>query len=638
MKLVLLAGLAAALFLAAWEVLPAQTAGAHRGAVNALVSDDQGRVLSAGADGFLGIWSPADRAAVDRYQLSPYPIAAMAKRPGRSQIAVIESNGLGVYRISAWDYEKKERFFVLSFRDPLSCIGYSASGGFIMAGRNSRAASVLFIHPETGEILESPAQLSGAAAFAATGISERSMIAYTASGTLSYWELETGEEIRRFRVPANLGSPILFSGNRFLAGIDSQGILVLNAVSGSTIARERSIRRGKLFLSRGDLPEFWCLGAGNNPVLYRLTLDFAGKLEIKDRLNLSVPAVSAVSAEYRIVLGCSGGTLLALEGEEAVPLPALNRRSIEEAAAAGNSLVFLCEGSGLGTIPLDYRELQEGMILTLEKAEFYNRISAAPESGVFVLWQSNNTRRPPVVRSAAGIGRGEEGTPLSRLSGRHPLRAVSVLGNQGLFLDSGGSIKVASLESGELLFSSVSSGSLDAAFAGPQILVLAQSTGNAPFLKINAATGETVPLPSPALGTRVYRSGSGALYGVTVTGKTDKVSALVKIDLSGELRSLAEYPGEDSGCGIAEVRGVPAASLGGEGAAFYGQGGAVLFQRTPGLPVQLIEGGGAVIVLDGDGALNWHDPSGKAAARFSICENEWILETGERIIRGAIVE
>ncbi|MDR1374759.1 MAG: WD40 repeat domain-containing protein [Treponema sp.] len=637
MKFVVFAGLVAALFLAAAGILPAQTAGAHRGAVNALAFDDRGRILSAGADGFLGIWSPADRAAVDRYQLSPYPITAMTKRPGESQIAVIESDGLGTYRISAWDYEKKERFFVLGFKDPLSCIGYSASGGFIMAGWNSRTAAVIFIHPETGEILESPAQLSGATVFAATGVSERSMITYTAAGTLSYWELETGEEIRRFRVPANLGNPILFSGNRFLAGIDSQGILVLNAVSGTVITRERSIRRGKLYLSQGDLPEFWCLGAENNPVLYRLALDFAGKLEIKDRLNLSAPAVSVVSAEYRIVLGCSDGNLLALEGEETVPLVALNRRSIEEAAAAGNSLVFLCEGSGLGTIPLDYRELREGMILTLEKAESYNRISAAPENGVFILWQSNNTRRPPVVRSAAGIGRGEAGMPLDKTAGRNPLRAVSVLGNRGLFLDSGGNIRVASLESGELLFSSVSSGSLDAAFADPQTLILGKSTGNAPFLKIDTATRETVPFPSPGLGTRVYRSGSGTLYGVTVTGEADKISVLVRIDPSGELRALAEYPGEDSGCSIAEAWGIPAASLGGEEAVFYEER-SVPFQRTQGLPVQLIEAGGAVIVLNGDGALSWHDASGKSAARFSIYGNEWFLETGEKTIRGNIAE
>jgi hypothetical protein len=641
MKFVLSASLAAALFLAAGGMPQAQTAGTHRGAVNALAFDEQGRILSAGADGFLGLWSPEDRAALDRRQLSPYPITAMAKRPGKPQIAVIESNGLGVYRISAWDYEKKERLFTFNSGDPLSYIGYSASGGFIMAGRNTRAASVLFIRPETGEILESPAQLSGAAVFAATGVSERSMIAYTASGSLSYWELESGEEIRRFKVPANMGSPILFSNNRFFAGIDSQGILVLNAVSGTVIARERSIRRGKLFSSPGDLSEFWCLGAGNNPVLYRLILDFEGKLEIKDRFNLSSPAVSAAGAEYRIVLGCSDGTLLVLEQGEAAPLvsplAALNRRNIEEAAAAGNSLVFLCEGSGLGAIPLDYRNLREGMILTLEKAESYNRISAA-ESGLFVLWQSNNTRRPPALRNAAGIGRAGEGRPLGRVYGRNPLRAVSILGDRGLFLDSGGNVKVISLESGEPLFSSVSAGSLDAVFADPQTLILGKSTGNAPFLKINTLTGETVSLPSPGLGTRVYRSGSGALYGVIVTGEADRVSSLVRIEASGELSPLAEYPGEDPGCGIAEARGIPAASLGGEEAAFYGPRGPVPFQRTPGLPIRLIEGDGAVIVLDGDGALNWHDPSGKTAARFSIYGNEWILESGGKTIGGSIAD
>jgi WD40 repeat protein len=96
--------------------------GPHRGTVNA-IAEDGDRIISAGEDGFLELWSVPDGAALERFQVSVLPVKKMAKRPGKSQVCVWESDGFAENRISVWDYREKKRLFVIPSRDPLRDIG-----------------------------------------------------------------------------------------------------------------------------------------------------------------------------------------------------------------------------------------------------------------------------------------------------------------------------------------------------------------------------------------------------------------------------------------------------------------------------------------------------------------------------------
>ncbi|MDR0709905.1 MAG: hypothetical protein LBF77_07550, partial [Spirochaetaceae bacterium] len=47
-------------------------AGGHRGKINALIRDRSGRIISAGEDGFIGIWDIQEGRAEERFQISEY--------------------------------------------------------------------------------------------------------------------------------------------------------------------------------------------------------------------------------------------------------------------------------------------------------------------------------------------------------------------------------------------------------------------------------------------------------------------------------------------------------------------------------------------------------------------------------------
>ncbi|GHV87806.1 hypothetical protein AGMMS50267_01660 [Spirochaetia bacterium] len=642
---------------------PAAPAGKHRGKVNAIIYDGANRILSAGEDGFLGIWNIADNAAEERFQLSSYALMSMVLRPGYPQIALVESDGMGRYRISAWDYQKKKNLFILRFRDPISCLAYSAGGNFIILS-GSAQSTVVFIHAETGEPLESPAGLTGPVSFAATGRSERTMISYSPSGVLSYWELESGEERLRLSVPAAIASPILFRNNTLFGGFDAQGLVILDAGSGNEILRDRQIKRGALFPANTGGAEFLCLSVlGDSIELYQYGISTAGRLEILNRTQIACPQDSLIPGDMifvpiaaEIALGTSGGGVYLLSPDgTARPMAASDQIPVREAAASGSVLAFIMEGDVTAFIPADYTALRSGSPLHLASAESYTHIASAPGNGrsglpgTFLFWQ--DIAPIPVIKT---VERGS--SPLQfRESGRirldtfslpFPIRSVSVLDNHALFLDSAGNLAVFSMgpvdspeptgpaETGTMRFSFSSAGALDAAFLDGQNIIIARSavSGNTPFLKININTGETVPLAYPvSIGVRIYRGGSGALYGTAIDGSGDEMkTVIVRLDPSNPAQSvrIAEYQGEDTAFGIAENAGVLAAAIGGDGAARYGEDSFTPFERSPGLPVALINGGGRFIVIDEEGSIVWHDgETGKLLALLRIYQNEWILKT-----------
>ncbi|MDR3115377.1 MAG: WD40 repeat domain-containing protein [Treponema sp.] len=654
------AGFLAGILLAFGADLPAQsrsaypsTAGKHAGAVNAAVYDGEDRVLSAGADGFLGIWNIRNNASEERFQVSPYSLVSMARRPGENQIALIESDGLGLYRISAWDYRKKQNLFTLRFRDPISYITYSAGGNFIIVSRSARTG-VVFIHPETGDLLQSPENFSSSVSFAATGRSERTMISYSPTGILSYWELESGEEIRHFTAPPNIRTPILFGNNRFFGGFDNRGLVILDAVSGNEIIRDSQVPRGVLYPVDQEEAEFICLSTEGNPRILRYGVGSSGRLEARGGRDIpsggnsaSPSAVtSAAIAGNAVVLGTADGLVWSLsEYGTARAFTFTEQLAVREAGASGNHLAVITANDFLAFIPLDFNDFIDREPIRLENAEDYTHIAAEADPrapyGTFLFWHPEDSRAVPLVRKYPGNSR----LTLDKVPRQFPLRSAVILGSQALFLDSVGNITVVSLDTGDVRFSFFAAGALDAAFLDGWNIVIGRSAvlGNTPFLKVDITTGETVPLAYPAaIGARIYRGGSGVLYGAAVTGGTGSVrTGILRLNPADPPQSirLVEYQGEDTAFGIAESGGVLASSIGGDGITLYSALGLASFERSAGLPLRLINGGDRFVTLDAEGNAGWHDnQTGELLALLRFYAGEWVLEQKDgRIKRGRLI-
>jgi WD40 repeat protein len=635
----------------------ASMAPGHSGAVSIMAFDSvRNYVITAGMDGFLGIWNVRTFAAVDRFQASPYAIRSMILRPGKSQVALVESDGIGVHRISAWDYGLKRNLFTLRFRDPITFINYSGAGNFLMVARSARAG-VVFIHPETGEALDSPPNQTGNIILSATGSSERTMMTYAASGQITYWELDTGRMIQNSVAPPNLGSPILFGNNRYICGIDTEGLVVLDAVTGKELARDQNVDRGKLFpVASSDLLEFLYLGTLHN-IANRGTITLAhyaittrGTLEGSNRTAFSaMPLISSGTSASAgsVALGTiDGGVwIFATSHSEPQPMNVIKLTHINSVAVSGDSLGFLTEDRYLSILPLDFYLLRDRDTIILENSRGNTHISGDPStSGRFLFWQSNDTRSYPILVSGAGTTARTD-VVLNRLALRQPLRSTSLLDNQILFMDSLGNITVLSTETGSSKFTYTAADPLDISFFDSENIIIghADLSGNSPFLLVNTATEETVPFNYPStVGAKLYRSAGGSVYGGVVEGSSDSATTvllLLDIEDPEASRRLVEYQGEDTGFIIAQSGASVASTIGGNGPTLHSNDrGFVFFEQIPSLPADLIGSERYFIVLGRDGSISWHNnATGSLLARLRLLQTEWILDTPDRgLLRGPL--
>ncbi|MCL1931639.1 MAG: WD40 repeat domain-containing protein [Treponema sp.] len=645
--------------------------GGHNGSINALVHRGD-TVLSAGDDGFLEIWAAGQSGdqVKSRFQISPYRIVAMAGRPEKDEVCVIESDGLGLYRVSAWNYAERRNIFTQPARDSLSYINYSTAGNFIIAARTGRSG-LFFFNADTGNVMPAPQSLTAAVSLAVTGRSERTMLTYSESGELSYWDLTSGDKTSHFDAPRNLRSPILFGNSRYFAGVNAEGLAVINAVTGIVMASDASVPDGSLLCPSGD--EFLCLIQKENTAaqVYRYTIDRAGQLAAPGRFSLSAPGANNrftsiaagvagnASASGSIALGTAAGSLVFSNMSGRLTNPSTGEKiNITEVEVSGQVIAFLAGNGTMGFIPLQYNQLTPGRMIRIEQnAEAYNRLTAFAErqnpDGQFVLWQDGNIRTLPVMWRSSPRS---EKLPLSDISFRSPVRAVDSTGGKILFLDSAGNITVISpfAPDKKPSFSFSSVGLMDAALVDGSRIIIGRSavSGNTPFMMINVDTGETVPMPYPSrAGVTLHRGASGSVYAAAVSpmassrtssGETDETrTAILHLNLANIADSvkIVDFPGEDTQFSLAESPGGSsgslAATIGGEGAALYTSGYIQQLDRTSGLPLKLIDGGSFLISLDRDGSLCWHDShDGKILAIFRLQSGGWTLQTERRTING----
>jgi hypothetical protein len=227
-----------------------------------------------------------------------------------------------------------------------------------------------------------------------------------------------------------------------------------------------------------------------------------------------------------------------------------------------------------------------------------------------------------------------------------------------LFLDTTGVVSILDYDSGETLFSASAAGTVDAAFIDIETIVLGgyAAPGSTPFTAVNFLSGEATPLAHPgAIGLKVYRGGSGAVYAAVIDQEAGNVrTSIIALDLSNpaESRTIVEYDGEEPFIAMAESGGNFAASPGSGMAILYtdqqtnpeeAEHEKIFFEGNS-FPLKIIDGGCFFVVLDGEGAVGWYDnQTGELLAVFRLYRDFWILEkttppgSGREILRGGVV-
>jgi len=666
-------------------------AGGHRGGITALIHKGN-EVISSGDDGFIVIWDINQRISLQRFQLTTDKIEAIVSHPQNDNICIVEAAGPNNYRISAWNYTLKQKLFSVHSTEPVTFINYSARGSFIIvAGLNGRQLTLL--DSETGRIIGIPDVPSGSIAFAATGRAERNILLYQAEhendllfepsftrslheGQILYLNLDSGSVTGHFQAPGDMLNPVIFGNNSFLAGINSGGLLLVDAASGAILDSIENIGKDALLYPSNN--ELYCLSRkGTETILYRFSVGADRKFVRQQELPLSFDtgtgSVTSFAFNGSAVFASSGQGNIFLLGPRNTILPMAHnfQTRITEIAAGQNSIAILTEDGNLSFIPLNYRLLERTANITLVKKEGYTRITPlSPAADIrsggkdqfndrsrsdhsrsieqFILWQSANTRY-----NAQIIASDEPSVFSSFPAGRFPLRAVSSSNNRILVLDTAGNLSLYNSQniSSKADFTSSSPGAVDAAFINDEYLILCRNAinNNSPFLYLNFRTGETVPVfygVEAALTVTALESGN--VYAETIerngnrfTTSVIELSSALKNTRTGSPAKIFEYQGEAAYLSVAESAGRTAIACGSEGAFFIAnrtlERQRIYFERTNALPVKLLGCDGFFISLDSEGNIAWHDnKNGKILAVFSLYADQWILQSAKKISGGLL--
>ena len=636
------------IFFTAVQFYAQDISGGHRGNITALIHKGD-EVISSGDDGFIVIWNVDQRAASLRFQLTTYRIEALVSHPQKDEICIVEAGGPNNYRISAWNYRLKQKLFSVRSAEPVTFLNYSARGSFIIAvGLNDSPLTLL--DSETGRIVDIPDIPAGPIAFAATGRSERNMLLYQTEyennlsfessfissvhgGQILYLDLDSGSVTSHFQAPGNLSNPVIFNNNSFIAGINSDGLLLVDAASGAVFDSIENIDKDALLYPLNN--ELYCL---NRSILYRFSVNTDRKLVTRQEqpLSFNTGSVTAFAFNGSAVFASTQGSLLLLGPRNTIsPMTHNFQTRITEIAAGRKNIAVLTEDGDLCFIPLDYRLLQRNQNITLVKKDGYGRITHFTAAGEdqFILWQSVNTRYTPQIITAD-----LRAVSANFLTGRFPLRAISSLNSNGggklLVLDTAGNLSVYNADniSAGADFTFSSAGAVDAAFVNNEYIILCRSAinNNSPFLFINYKTGETVPVfygARTALTVTAVKSGN--VYAETAEHDGDGYKTVViklSLDRGGAPATIFEYPQEAARLSIAESAGRLAVACDSEGAFFIADE-TISFERTSALPVKLLGCDEFFLSLDSEGNIAWHDSNnGKVLAVFSLRADQWTLQ------------
>jgi WD40 repeat protein len=212
---------------------------AHQAAISMISSGNiedgfENIYFSAGKDGFLVKWTDDNNG--EHYQITELEIKMISVSPNGKEIAVYETDGGLINRVSVWNWETLTRKFARRFSDSVTSISYTANGNYIMVG-TATVDGVVFLRSSNGDVVSNKIREStGIVSYAITSKTEKTAVMYSPAGSLAYYNLFTGRLTKKFNVEQGLSNTVLFNNYLFLAGIKDGMIYIVYALSGKTLA------------------------------------------------------------------------------------------------------------------------------------------------------------------------------------------------------------------------------------------------------------------------------------------------------------------------------------------------------------------------------------------------------------------
>lgn len=587
---------------------------AHQEAVSAVAAVTNRTSLeksyfSAGKDGFLVKWTDDNQG--EHYQISDLEIRLIAVAPSGDEIAVYETDGGLVNRVSIWNWNTLSRKSARRFSDSITSLSYSENGTFLIVG-TATVDGAVFIRPATNTVVNKITDNTGIVSMINTSQTEKTAVMYSPAGNLTYYNLMTGKTKQRFSVAQGLEQPMMFSNALFLAGVRNNDICIIHALTGKTVATIQS--ENPIILSEKNAQNLYYLSSDGKGSYVLNMIENADNQSVSSpriiktmkgpRGNAAVVCGTKNGAE--IMLGSKAGALYKTTSQpetETVVLNAITENTYDkilDMSPMGEDFYFLTRDavfqSSYKTGMVDRKGTNPGHTQLIT---YGNKI---------ILW-SKGTREPVQLFDYSIPKLTTLFTP------KNTLQSVRLFGNTIIEMESNSVVHRFDMDKQQFEEVYTGAGLQDAVIGGDGKLYVAKSFATNPrssLLCVDMTTYETVPMNLGGNVAFALNVNGNDIYGVSVQADeaakatvifkynpiTKQKATILRLrDEDPDAFTYLHYPILYTNIGKDNVRSCNLAQ----------NNKTFTFRRSASIPVKVCQNAGQVVILNKDGSISWYN-------------------------------
>lgn len=590
-------------------------------------------------DGVISIWERPGESPHYRYRLSYHPLLMAVIHPEKTELAVVTKNDRDNFSLISWNWVRGEQLWSIELHELPLFLNYSPSGDVLVCGV-ADWDSLSFLDSSTGEFLPYLQEGFGIVADALISSSGKTVLSYGPSGSIQYRSIPGGGLKQRLPTEIDLLHTEFTSTGRNMVASSGEELLSIDLISGKV--EDRVVLPGiqeVVIAPIGDMV-ITCSISGMGYKISAIPLVDGQFGPPREFGNLTFSGVEALTALDGVVLiAHSSGEISSLDLYSGVRATIDSPRLLEiDDLAANDTKLLLSTEDQLFSIPTDnLTELLHGdkrrLMLVRENSPTRGRLGVVPYGSTdFLLYTLQSTPGKMVIYSSTGeVLREFDHFPNS-------FGAVDLYGNKVASLDSRGDIRLTDLTTGEDVINYPAVGVRSISLVDESTIVLAGGTmvnTGTPLLKLNAFTGETVPIEDSRVFVFQVRYDpiSQRLYSVGIGRQRELSRTIVKTHhgkLFARSSTLFTIPGEHLLSHLlVETRFdklFTSHRSGGISMMYWD--GVTPFERSPNLPGKLITPDGRTLLsLNSNGTLGgWSIESGEHLYTIYIFKDgNWII-------------
>ena len=609
----------------------------HRGAVLAIDHDDsRGLLFTAGADGAVRIWNASTRSLVKSLTVTSLQAGMLAVSPADTKFAVLSMDALQSFSLEVWDWRTGEQLFKIPLADQPLFLRYSASGRYILYGL-PRWESLRIVNASDGSPVAFHPEGFGMVGFAALSRSEKILMTYRLTGTISYWDLDSGRLLEDLHSVPLLSHIRLTPDLGSIIGSTDSELCLIDVASGRLQDRASLSAVTSLDVSpAGD--QIACIAESGTLSRWSLSQGAMTRTAAPPSPPPDASVVRYVSGA--LVLGSGSGELTSLTADGGTSRFPTDERALVTGMAVRGDAIALASSSWIKAFTTGLPDAARPGGATAESIgtlQIDNPFKVPTDltfldDDSLLVWTTGDGPGTYGVLDLRTGGFRSVGSPAQPLAAP-VIEAVSD-GSRCLILAKDGTLRIIDLASGVTRAQMWRPGAMWATLiAGNTVVVGGQPGDTVPgsLVKITMETGETDPIPTTNRYTYdvIYDTRTSTLYslGVDADGSTN---LLANTGPDFQVQSVVEStPGEHLFATLCfdEPTGALYTTLGREQISQWKQGSLQKLPASARGAIALYCSGGLLYALNRDSSVSLVDTShGQSAAELSVFpEGGWAL-------------